>query len=481
MTRRNRIFVGILSLFVVAVGLLLYRVATDLDSRYRESAEESLVDTAHILSAFIETDMSNGEIQQTLLRAALDNAYRRRFEARIFDLTKRQVDLHVYLTDAAGTVLFDSEGKTEGQDFHNWRDVRLALSGEYGARTTWRVADHPESAVMYVAAPIRDHGGDEIVGAVSVGKPVASLHELVATARRKLLYVGVITLVSFFSLLVMLSVWLARPFGLTSDLVRVFRQEGLRRPRRLLRRVAGILRGAYNDMRDALAGRSYTEEYVQTLTHELKSPLTAIRGAAELLREPMPDAQRERFVSNIGEQVQRLQLLADRMLELAALEKRRTLDDVQPVSLQGIVRDALAAMEPAAARKHVRLEAVAIPDIMVEGDSFLLLQVTINLLANAIDFSAPQAAVEIAVTVSGRMAEMSVRDHGPGVPDYALDRIFEKFYSLRRPDTGKKGTGLGLAFVREIAHLHGGEAQLSNHAEGGALASLILPVMNMRK
>jgi two-component system sensor histidine kinase CreC len=478
-TRRNRIFLGIVALFVAAVGLLLYRVATDLDSRYRESAEESLVDTAHILSAFIETDMDNGRIQQTLLRAALDNAYRRRFEARIFAVTKRQVDLHVYLTDAAGTVLFDSEGKAEGQDFHRWRDVALALSGEYGARTTLRDPNQLQSAVMYVAAPIRD--GEEIVGAVSVGKPVASLHELVVTARRKLLYVGVITLVAFFSLLVMLSVWLARPFGFTSDLVRVFRQEGLRRPGRLLRRLAGVVRAAYNDMRDALAGRSYTEEYVQTLTHELKSPLTAIRGAAELLREPMPDAQRERFVGNIGEQVQRLQLLADRMLELASLEKRRTLDDIQPVSLRDVVRDAVAAMEPAAARKRVRLEAAAGEDVMVEGDSFLLLQATINLLANAIDFSAPDAAVELGVAASGRTVEITVRDHGPGVPDYALDRIFEKFYSLRRPDTGKKGTGLGLAFVHEIAHLHGGEARLGNHAEGGAVASLVLPVMKAPK
>ena len=479
MTRRNRIFLGILGLFVAVAGLLLYRVATDLDSRYRESAEESLVDTAHILSAFIETDMVNGEIQQTLLRAALDNAYRRRFEARIFGITKRQVDLHVYLTDAAGTVLFDSEGKAEGQDYHRWRDVKLALSGEYGARTTLLDPRRPETAVMYVTAPI--HDGAEIVGAVSVGKPVASLHGLVVTARQKLLYVGVITLLAFLFLLVGLSVWLARPFGFTADLVRVFRQEGLHRPGRLLKRLSAVLRAAFNDMRDALAGRSYTEEYVQTLTHELKSPLTAIRGAAELLREPMPDEQRQRFTANIGEQVLRLQLLADRMLELAALEKRRTLDEVHPVSLQAIVRDAVAAMEPAARRKDIDLHVAADPDVLVEGDSFLLLQAVINLLANAIDFSPQGAAVDVAVAAAGRQVQVSVRDHGPGIPVYALDRIFEKFYSLRRPDTGKKGTGLGLAFVREIAHLHGGEAQLGNHAEGGTLASLILPVMNLRK
>jgi two-component system sensor histidine kinase CreC len=69
-----------------------------------------------------------------------------------------------------------------------------------------------------------------------------------------------------------------------------------------------------------------------------------------------------------------------------------------------------------------------------------------------------------------------VRDHGPGIPDYALDRVFDKFYSLRRPDSGRKGTGLGLAFVKEIAVLHRGRAQLGNHPDGGAEARLVLPL-----
>jgi two-component system sensor histidine kinase CreC len=71
--------------------------------------------------------------------------------------------------------------------------------------------------------------------------------------------------------------------------------------------------------------------------------------------------------------------------------------------------------------------------------------------------------------------EIQVRDHGPGVPDYALDRVFEKFYSLQRPHSGRKGTGLGLAFVKEIAQLHRGRAELRNHPDGGAVAALTLP------
>ncbi len=136
MNRRNRIFLGVLGSFALVVSVLLYRVASDLDSRYRESAEESLVDTAHLLAAFVETDLREQRVDQTRLDIALDKVYRRRFEAQIFGITKRRVDLRIYLTDINGTVLFDSTGLHEGEDFRAWRDVNRTLAGKYGARTT---------------------------------------------------------------------------------------------------------------------------------------------------------------------------------------------------------------------------------------------------------------------------------------------------------------------------------------------------------
>jgi len=79
------------------------------------------------------------------------------------------------------------------------------------------------------------------------------------------------------------------------------------------------------------------------------------------------------------------------------------------------------------------------------------------------------------VRATGRQVELAVRDRGPGLPEYARDRVFEKFFSLARPDTGKKSTGLGLALVKEVAALHGGSAKLANHPDGGAVATLTLP------
>ena len=114
---------------------------------------------------------------------------------------------------------------------------------------------------------------------------------------------------------------------------------------------------------------------------------------------------------------------------------------------------------------------------MVEGDALLLQRAVGNLLDNALAFSPAGGRIELSLALRGRQAEIGVRDHGPGIPDYADERVFEKFYSLARPDTQRRSTGLGLPFVREIAALHHGRIALRNAAGGGALALLTLPTI----
>jgi two-component system sensor histidine kinase CreC len=472
-SKRNRIFLGTLFIYALGVALLLYWVMRDLDPRYRESAEELLVDTANLLAALIETDIRDGAFPPARMRSAFQDMYARRFAAKIYVVTKTQADLHVYITDRNGTVVFDSLGRDEGKDFRHWRDVGLTLQGEYGARTTRETQGDPSTAVMYVGAPIRWH--NEIAGVVSVGKPMRSFGGFIASARQKLLLVGLTSGVSVILLAVLVSVWLVRPFSLITEYIRYVRGQKQMSLLRLSRRALRILGAAYDEMRDALAGRSYAEEYVQALTHEIKSPLSAIRGAAELLHEPMPEARREQFLKNIRDETQRIQDLVDRLLELSGIEMRRGLTDVREVRLEAVLAEATASLAPVATARGVRIVVRGLDGCVLAGDPFLLHRALTNLLQNAIDFSPTGGEIEIAVTPTPRHYQISLRDHGPGIPDYALDRLFEKFYSLRRPDSGKKGTGLGLTFVKEIAKLHAGSVTLHNHPDGGAVATLTLP------
>ncbi|MFO0205125.1 MAG: ATP-binding protein, partial [Betaproteobacteria bacterium] len=138
-------------------------------------------------------------------------------------------------------------------------------------------------------------------------------------------------------------------------------------------------------------------------------------------------------------------------------------------------RQAADEVLPLAARRDVRIETALDERLQVSGDAFLLQRAIANLLRNAVDFAPAGSVVTLAVDRQHDEAPVTVRDHGPGLPEFAHERIFEKFYSLPRPDTGRKGTGLGLAFVREVAGLHGGRVRLANHPQGGALATLTLP------
>jgi len=476
MSTRNRVFVGILLIYVLGLAFLLHRVIADLDPRYRESAEESLVETAHLLATVLERDLAGSALAADGLRPVFQSLYARRFEARIYSVEKTRVELRVYVADRAGRVVYDSLGRAEGQDYSGWRDVKLGLEGRYGARTTLDVPDDPASAVMYVAAPI--HAGGEIVGVVSAGKPVQSFGQFVDASRRKILLVGAGAVAAFVVLAVIVSVWLVRPFGLVTDYARYVRSQRSLSVRRLGRRLVRSVGAAFEEMRDALAGRQYVSEYVQALTHELKSPLSAIRGAAELMQEPMPEAERQRFLVNIERETRRIQELVDRLLELAALQARRQLDEVCPVDLGRLLEDAAQAAQPTAARRDVTVTLAGAPadgPVIVQGDAFLLQRAVANLVENAVDFSPAGSTVELGLDLGPRTATLVVRDHGPGIPDYALDKVFEKFYSLARPGSGKKSTGLGLAFVKEIAALHGGSIAVGNAPDGGAIARLALP------
>lgn len=478
MTARNRVFLGLLGMFVLAFAFLTYRIATDLDPRYREPAEDSLIETAHLLASLVERDIRGGVIDVSALGPAFRNLYARRFSAQVYSVEKTQVELRVYVTDRFGRVVFDSRGRDVGADYSVWRDVSRTLNGLYGARTTNDVAGDATTAAMYVGAPI--WFDEQIVGVVSVGRPVVSFGQYVQAARSRIISAGVVSGLAFLLFAILVSVWLVRPVGLVAGYVRFLRREpGAARPK-LARGVLGAMGSAYQEMRDALAGRQYVTEYVQTLTHEIKSPLSAIRGAAELLQEPMPEADRRRFVDNILRESTRTQELVDRLLELAALERQRGLERVERVALRDIAVAAVNATEPRAQRRGVTVQLHAEQACEVQGDALLLTSAVTNLIENAIDFSPDQGRVDVTIGIDGREATVSVKDQGPGVPEFATGRVFDRFYSLARPRTGKKGTGLGLAFVKHIAELHGGRARLDTAESGGALATLGVPADDRR-
>ena len=472
MSTTSRILLGFLVFLAVGLYALEDRLSKRVQRQYLEAAEESMVDAAQLLAARLEAE----SFDLAGLRREWDTARKREFSARIYNFTKTTLDMNLYVTDERGFVVFDSDGgRSEGQDFRGKREVALTLAGQYGARSTRLDPKDADSSVMFVAAPIRRDG--IITGVVSVSKAQRSVFAFRDETR---LWIRTLGLAYFAAVAVgayLVVTLFSRPIRrLTAYAQAVARGERAVPPRGGSGEAATLAR-AFEEMRDALENRAYVENYVQTVTHEMKSPVAAIRGAAELLHEDMPAERREKFVANIQAEARRLQNIIDRLLALSALESRKKLDHPEVIALADLAHAVCAQLQPAAEARGLTFDLACDGQPEVLGESFLLESALHNLLQNAIDFSPAGGAIRIRVAAEAQTATITVEDAGPGIPDYALPRLFERFYSLARPGGGRKSSGLGLCFVREAAALHGGGIEVENRAATpGTRALLRLPL-----
>ncbi len=394
--------------------------------------------------------------------------------------------MDVYITDKKGVVVFDSRKVSHvGENYLSWRDVNLALIGKYGARSSRVVEENEDSSILYLAVPLRRDG--DIVGSLTLIKPQDSVFAFRDETRTEIFKKGTMALLGTGFAALLVSLWMSRPIRKLTDYARAVRR-GERVPRpKLATPEMRTLGNALEEMRESLEDRKYVESYVQTLTHEMKSPVAAIRGASELLQEgdAVPADKRQQFLSNIRIETDRLQKIIDQLLALSAIESQKALDNPSSVSLGDLVVRACSNLEPSLQAKDIRIERDFPEEVSqrlkVCGEEFLLKTAIANLLQNAIDFSPRESTIRVSMeqrkSEDGSEIALMIENNGPEIPDYAVERVFERFYSLQHPDTGKKSSGLGLCFVREAAELHQGKATLRNREDGkGVIAELALPV-----
>ncbi|MDB6001000.1 MAG: creC [Rhizobacter sp.] len=475
---------GLATFFVLRVFVLEVRPSV------REVMEDMLVDTANILAELARDDLARMPAGGTLVNSKFANSVNsyasRPIAARIWDVDKKTLDYRIYLTDASGRVVFDSGpphgANAVGEDYSRWRDVSLTLTGRYGARASREVSTDERSSVMYVAAPVKQ--GDTVIGVLTVAKPMSTVAPFVARAEKKMLVQGAWLLGLSLLIGVLVTGWIVWSVRRLRNYAQQV-QFGERRLPPALPGELGELANAMVAMRERLEGREQLEDTVRALTHELKSPMAAIAGAAELLHDELPAADREAFADQIQEQVMRQRTLVERMLELSKLEHRRTLDHSAALDLGVCVDAALQRSQGRAQQRRVALQWTQRESAPVQGEAELLEMAIGNLIENAIDFAPADSVIELSLARQeadkGSKGELrfTVRDHGPGVADFALPRLGQRFFSTARAAThgqpARRGSGLGLAIVLEIAALHGGRLDIKN-VEPGLAATLVLPL-----
>lgn len=476
-----RIFIAFVVFVSACCYFILQMVTAEVKPGVRQSTEETLVDTANLLAEFLREPLLNEQMQSESLRNILAAYGQRTPQATIWGIEKNLLDNRIYVTDDQGIVVFDSGNLAVGQDYSRWNDVYLTLRGQYGARSTLADPSDTRSSVMHVAAPIRHDG--KIIGVVTVAKPNLSFQPYITRAQQRLVLFGAAVVVFGVMLGGFFSWWFSREMGqLRRYALNVSEGKRAELPINYLHsRELKQLAYALEAMRTELDGKAYVEKYMQIFAHELKSPLAGIRATTELLQmsnaQSMDETQRQRFIANIDQDSQRLQLMLERVLNLAQVEQMHQLKEVQPLELAPIVEDVVERNRTRALQKPVELAFTCTDSCTVAGDTFLLTQSVQNLLDNALDFASPDTVIQLKLGRDTTHAYIDVTNHGDSIPEYALPRVTERFYSLSRPTSGRKSTGIGLNFVKEVMQLHSGSLHVKN-VENGVEVTLKFPLHN---
>ena len=218
-------------------------------------------------------------------------------------------------------------------------------------------------------------------------------------------------------------------------------------------------------------------DFVANASHELKTPVAAVRALAETLLTALPDDPEagRRFAERIGREAERLEILARDLLDLSRVE-RGTLD-VEPVDLVGLTKEVADGYTDLAEERRVRLHTELQPQLSLRGDRAQLGLLVSNLLDNALRHTAAKGTVRIRLEAAEGRAVLQVVDTGEGIPAGELSRVFERFYRVdkaRARQTG--GTGLGLAIVRHVAEAHGGTVRVDSELGRGSSFTVSLPL-----
>lgn len=475
---RYKIFLGFFLAAATALYFLMDWVKGDVRKRYLESIEEIMVDTSNILASAAANHVQDGQVNIIEFNKTFSKVHKRNFEAKIYDITKSRVDSQIYITDKDGIVLYDSGhpenvGKDYSKKGESWKDVTLTLQGKYGVRATRKNPEDPTSLVMYIASPIIKN--DKIVGVLSLYKPVNYVTMFINRTEERILFHTFYAFIIVIILGMIMSIWITRPVRRLTDYVKAVRDGKKANLPELGQGEIGVLARSFDEMREALEGKKYVEEYVQNLTHELKSPIAAVQGALELLSENnIPFEQQQKFLKNINHENLRMRRIVDRMLLLSKLENVGTISEKINIDIIEIFREIISSLSTRSAKRKITLEIGDDPVKKIRGDKILLYDAMENIISNSIDFTDSSGEISIEINQDNDILKITIYDDGAGIPDYALDKVFNKFYSLPRPGKKEKSSGLGLSITKKVIELHGGRIDISNNKDNGVTIKIEL-------
>lgn len=226
------------------------------------------------------------------------------------------------------------------------------------------------------------------------------------------------------------------------------------------------------------------ERFISHVSHELKTPVSALLTEAQVLKYQKPDERAyENFVLGVEDEMRRLGRMVESFLMLARFGHGRrflaeTLVPINDIALESVEHSSLLAWQHGVTLGLTLYDpGSSEPEALVRGDAELLRVVVDNLIRNAIQFSKAKMRVHVTVECANGYVVLTVTDEGPGIPEEYLERVFDRFVQAPSvPDAGRRGTGLGLTIAKGVVDLHGGDIRVRNRPEGGCAFTVRLPL-----
>jgi len=464
MSIRWKIAILCIVLSVLPIALLNRYTVRVFDGFTRRMQEERMIDYATVVATDYSRLLKTGEDPQAF--AARLVAYHQRFKARL------------QVVGADGAVWHDSDPDAAGvEDRIEGREIGRALEGRYGART--ELMPDRQLLFYHIALPIRDADGD-VVAAARVSQHTRDI----TRAIRSIFHDYRLSMLAAFAVSALAAILLSYPLtrrlrALSAAMSSFARGDSAVTPAVGGRDEIGALGLAFQRMAGELRDNNERQSsLLASTTHELKTPITAIKGAVEMLRDggaiDDPEAC-ARFLGNI-------EICSDRLLrmveQLAALSKLKTEElRGRKVSLDygAFVRATVARLYPSPA-VPIRTEVDdGLPHVAIIPER--IEQVLANLLENAMRYTPPDGSITITVEARDGMVATTVADTGAGIDAADLPNVFRQFFTtVPKASLKEYGSGLGLAIAESIVQNHGGDIRVASRRGEGSRFTFTLPV-----
>jgi two-component system, OmpR family, phosphate regulon sensor histidine kinase PhoR len=465
----SRIF---LKLYAGFVFVILFTTAIVSLMIARQMQQDSLIEIEKSLNS--QASILRESIHPALLSGQLDG-----FQQRIIQMTG-DVNTRVTVISKDGAVLADTNQNPANMDNHLSRpEIQQAL--DEGLGITSRYSKTLSKPMRYLALPISD--SNTLLGYVRVALPLSLIDQRLNRLRNVVIVAALLTSI----IALFLGFWITRNF--TQPL------------RQMTNMAQGVTEGDYQqhleidsrdelgDLANALNKMASTlgkveiirRDFVANASHELKTPLTAIRGFTETMIDDvnMDELTRRNFLEKIRDQTLRLSEVASDLLSLSRIESNDS-GSYRQVNLRKIIENCCAALQIASTEKKLILKVSNSDEkIIVSADENAISQLIDNLVNNAIKYTPHGGCISVSLSATEKQAIIEIEDNGIGIDQSEQQRIFERFYRVDKSHSQLSGgTGLGLSIVKHITVKHEGQVSVVSSLGSGSVFRVSLPLAN---